>query len=198
MKSLVTILIVFLFINSHCQTLEGFLGVKFGSTIEEATKILSAKPGFKVNREFSKPDILAFTDAPFAGRKSFLICLAFVNNKFHTGFAIIAPNLESQLIELYNGIKEELNEKYFKTTSDFKSFKYPYEDGDGHEETAIKLGKASFSSFWNFKNPKGTNDENNIISLEITESMKVKLTYQDGILIHEQVDKAKKKNFQDY
>jgi len=189
---------IILAFSSYSQTLEKFYGFRFGTTVDSVKKGMLSKPGCKIDPESSK-DLLIFSGVNFAGRDVLIICFAFVNNKLHTGSVYISPRLESGILDLYNQIRTELNEKYYFSTEFYESYKYPYEKEDGHTITAIKLGKAKFSTYWKFKNPKSESEEDqNLISLRITENLSVKIIYQDGVLINEAVDQQKKENYKDY
>jgi hypothetical protein len=78
---------------------------------------------------------------------------------------IITPN--NKAIDTYRSMKDVLSKKYGKPSSDYEFFKKPYYDGDGYETQAIRVGKATFSSFWG-----------SALSLEIHESLVVQLNYE--------------------
>jgi hypothetical protein len=199
MKKVLFIVILLMFSTLiFAQSLDGFLGLRFGTTADSVKKIMLAKPGCKLGVKSTK-DVLMFTDCKFAGRGATLIVFRFINNKFHTGRVFLSPSLDSKIVELFNTVKGELNERYYTTTQDYERYDYPYEKGDGYYESAIKLGKAHFSAYWDFTNPKSENKEdNNIISLEIDEDMYVIIGYQDGALIKEAVEAQKSKDYKDY
>jgi len=50
--------------------------------------------------------------------------------------------------EAYASMQQFLARKYGPPASDYAVFEDPYEDGDGYEETALAVGKATISSFW--------------------------------------------------
>lgn len=197
MKNFILIILLLVSVNSFSQTLDGFFGMKFGSSKESIKKIMLEKPGCNFDTKHSTEDILIFNGLKFAGRDIQFMLFSFTNNKFHTSRVVLVSELESKTVELYNEIKGELNEKYFTTKSDYEFYKSPYEKGDGYTESAIKLGKAEFSAFWKFKNPNSPEGQN-IISLEINPSLSISLGYQDGVLIKEVVSKTKEKNYKDY
>lgn len=197
MKNFVLIFLLFVSVKSFSQTLDGFFGMKFGSSMDSIKKVMLSKPGCKFDTKNSTDDCLIFDGLKFAGRDIGFMMFSFTNNKFHTSKVALISELESKTVDLYKEIKAELNEKYFTTKSDYEFYKSPYEKGDGYTESAIKLGKAEFSSYWEFKNPFSTT-EKNIISLVIKPSLTILIGYQDGILINEVVSKSKEKNFKDY
>jgi hypothetical protein len=61
-------------------------------------------------------------------------------------FSLLTPDSEAR--EIYTDLKRALTAKYGKPDSDFAFFNSPYYEGDGYEESAIKLGKGTFSAFW--------------------------------------------------
>jgi hypothetical protein len=200
MKHLLIAFLLFMTISSiNAQSIDGFFGMKFGSSVDSIKKAMLSKQGSTIESKFCTDSRLVFTGLKFAGRNALLMRFSFVNNKFHTGTAAFTSDLESKVVDLYNDIKGEINEKYHQSTSDYEQYKYPYEKGDGHTETAIKLGKASFATYWFFKHPiSGNKDYQNSITLEISSNLTISITYQDGMLINEAIEKKKEKNFKDY
>ena len=176
-------------------TLDSFWGIKFGSSMAEAKKIILAKKTGTLNEKDASDTSIVLEKAEFAGKTTFAIILQFVDDKFHTAKVVFKPTLEARVFELYDSVKKDINDKYYKTEKDYKFFKSPYEDGDGYETTALKVGKATFTALWTFKQ---TDDFTNSVSLEINESLFVILNYQDGKLIKQAIDKQKNKNAKDY
>ena len=105
--------------------------------------------------------------------------------------------MESQTIEKYEKIREELNQKYYITDKIIEEYKYPYEAGDGHTETAIEMGKAEFMTIWQFK-CLTNNEFNNSIILSITNKLKVILIYSEGSLYQIYSDRENNKVMSDY
>lgn len=198
-KSVLLLLLCCSLFEMSAQTLTGFYGFRFGCSVDSIKKVMLAKPGCLLDQKYSNENLLIFGGTSFAGREVVLMKFSFINGKFHTGSVYFDPKMESKTISFYKEIRDELNEKYFKSKQDFEIYKTPYEKGDGYTESAIKLGKATFATYWSFKNPKQKSDEgNNIISLEINERLRVVLAYQDGVLFSESAEKDKSKNFKDY
>lgn len=96
---------------------------------------------------------------------------------------------------MYKQICTELNKKYYKTEKTYETYDYPYEKNDGHTETAISLGKAEFSSFWNFNN---LNKKDDYISVEINQYLEVVINYEHGELTNAMVNLNKEKDLLDY
>ena len=180
------------------QTLEGFMGIKFGTSIEAVKKSMLSKPGCKIDLKYNDTNRIIFDGVTFAGRETLFIKMLFVDKKLHTAIAYFRPSLESKTIELFNEIKNDINEKYYKTTDDFELYEKPYYKNDGFTEQGIRLGKTTFSVYWTFKHPNTQNNVNDYISLKITESLSIALKYEDGVLVEIASSKEKAKSNSDY
>ena len=66
----------------------------------------------------------------------------------------------------------------------YEYYDYPYEEGDGHWETAFKLGKGHLSTYWSF-------DDGNSLSMQMTEDLSFTIKYQSSELIKEAIKKQK-------
>jgi hypothetical protein len=175
--------------------LESFLGIPFGTPGDDAKRILEQKPNCSFDDVNSDNDILFFNGIKFAGRETTFIVLYLFENKFSKASVFIKPKLEAQTIALYQEIKSEINSKYFISKKDYENYSSPYEKDDGHTETAISLGKASFSCFWSFKNDT---QEDDYISLCINENMSITISYENGYLTGQRVKRDKENNMLDY
>jgi hypothetical protein len=200
MKNLLLSLMLILPTLCYGQTLEGFLGIKFGLSADSIKKVMLLKPGCKFDQDNSKKDLLVFKGITFAGREVQFVSFEFVNNKFYTGATVTTPSPNDfKILNLYKDIRSDLNTKYFNASKTVETYDSPYKKGDGNTETAIKLGKTNITSYWYFKNPKSNRkDIVNSIVLSITYKMTIKIVYQDGVLNNEAVEMSKKKNVQDY
>jgi hypothetical protein len=70
-------------------------------------------------------------------------------------------------------MKTTLSKKYGPAQKSFQFFSAPYYDGDGYEETAFRVGKATFASYWH-----SPTNQNAGIALDITKSMVVSVQYE--------------------
>jgi hypothetical protein len=184
---------------SYNQTLDGFYGFKFGLTYDSIKKAMLAKPGCKIDKENTTKNVLSFKGVSFANRDVQYISFEFTSDQFYIGTVAFKAASDFKIVNLYNDIQSELNAKYYKTTKVTETYNSPYKKGDNQTETAIKLGKTNFSSYWYFKNPKSTRkDVQNSIWLNISYKMLVKIVYQDGVLYQQAQELLKKKNIQDY
>jgi len=195
-KVYLLLLMLCMFVSGYGQskdTLDGFFGCKFGSSRQVVKAIMLSKAGSKVYSE--DVNSIIFTGVKFAGHKVNVIIFQFVNNKFHTAKVLLSSPYESGVIDLYNDIKSGINERYYVTDGDYERYDEPYYKDDGYTISAIKLGKANFSAYWEFSNSRSDKeDDSNTISVEISQSLSVIISYQDGVLINEVI----KKNNKDY
>jgi hypothetical protein len=73
--------------------------------------------------------------------------------------------------DAYASMQQFLTRKYGPPHKVYEVFQEPYFDGDGYEETAISVGKATFSTFW--PRPNGA-----ALYVEITEELTVSISYE--------------------
>src|SRR5689334_614639 len=117
------------------DTLKGFWGIPFGCSKTTLIQKLKEKG---IATKDAKGGNLSVSEFEFAGRTYFFALFRIINNKFYqadlffkTGTPHIADDFQS--------IKRGIDAKYFEGES-YSNFKYPYEKGDEHEETALALG----------------------------------------------------------
>lgn len=175
--------------------LDGFFGIKFGSS-QELVKSTMIKKGFIFNNKSDGTNLL-FHKGKFAGREVRDIMFVFHNKQFHTAYVSFVPSLSGDIINLYEIICKEIIDKYFPADLVVERYIYPFEKDDGHYETAIKSGKAKLVSFWEFKAPKN-NAKNNRITVMIASDMFVGLIYIDGYLSELAQNAEKEENTKDY
>lgn len=175
--------------------INGFLNISFGENQQKVSEKMNEKSGI-LDAENSDQNSLIFDNIKFAGHQTTFIAIHFLQDKFCRAMVFIKANLESRTIDLYKQIKKEINEKYYQTKNDFENYEYPYERYDGHTETAIALGKANFSTYWNFKNDESKEDD--YISVKIDENFNIIITYESGQLMKEFEDNKKQENYKDY
>ncbi len=114
------------FAQNSEKPLDGFWGIKFGSTMAECKKIILAKEGATLDSKNSNETKLIVDGAVFGGRKTSFIALAFTNDKFHTARVYYPKTLAAKVEDFYSEIKSEINDKYYTTKDDFRLFKSPY------------------------------------------------------------------------
>ena len=168
-----------LFISTtiYGQKLDGIMNIKFGSSIDVVKKAMLARPGCFINEKRSDSSYLFFDGVNFGEREALFVSFKFYKNKFYTASVFIRPAFEQKLADLYNDLKTELETKYFKAKE------YP---------------KAPLGLLWEFKNNNPKENVYNTILLEVTETMNIKLTYEDGLLILLVLKAQKAKSNSDY
>jgi hypothetical protein len=154
--------------------LAGFLGIKWSDTRETAVSILSNRDFKNIESEKAQDDMAIIScNGSFAGRECSILLL-FYQEKFYDAVVTIRPD-KNTVIREYKAIVSELANKYGDSNSVAYSFKSPYFDGDGYEETAIALNKATISSLWRFYNDK-------TILVAINKTLAIVIYYTDGEL----------------
>jgi hypothetical protein len=175
--------------QDSAKTMNSFLGVEFGSPISSVKQVMSEKSEANLDSKHSNKKVLFYDGVNVCGHKTLYVAFHFSREQFEGTTAEYSSSLEANIFDLYEEIKSDLNSKYYITKDDYRSFTYPYENGDGQETTAIKLGKAKILSVWKF--PQNDGSENSIF-LSITEEMCVRLLYNCGKLSDKSKDKVKK------
>lgn len=190
MKNIIILMSLFVYsFNCFAQVantkpvLEGFLGIKFGSSQEEVRNVMLTKQGFKYNSELSDNNRLIFGEGMFAGNYAENLAFVFVNNKFYTSILIFKPSSSSKILELYQEIVNGITKKYFKPDVVKEEYLEPYKKDDGFFESAIKLEKTNIRTQWLLKNPI-TKDDDSFISVKVDDDMKIYLGYMDGYLMY--------------
>jgi hypothetical protein len=152
MKNLILItflLIPFLGISQTTKPIDGFLGIKFGTSKAEVIAAIKAKGG--VLSGDATGDDLTFTGVDLAQRSSVQFMVSFYNDKAYQAAFFFKPDNEPGTIDYYNALVNDIAGVYGKGNPT-KTFKSPYEDGDGYEVTALEGGYASFFTDWESDN----------------------------------------------
>ncbi|SHG07797.1 hypothetical protein [Pedobacter caeni] len=188
-KHLITLLIVAVSTIAFSQTtpITGVYGIPFGSSQETIISNMKAK-GY--TRDLTEKENLTFKKVKFGAFNNCHLVFYMFKNKLFQGLILMIPDLDAKIIDRYEDVVEELSRKYGEGEP-FTKFKYPYEKGDGHELTAIKLGKAEYKTFW-------AKDEIGIITAYISSNLVVGVKYQDKNLIKEAVAEQNKSNTSEY
>jgi len=200
MKKLFFIVLVWLIsITTSGQTteLKGALGVSFGCNKEEVRTMMRAKyPEAVFDQE--KNNVLYYEGGSWLNRKVALWGFGFTaDNELHSIIIVIPPVHNSLTFDTYDAVVKDLSVKYGQPHNQIENFKYPYDskDKEDHGITALKAGKCTVMSFWEYPNPLGTNDnEANCILVEITLSLATKVTYQNGVLFYKNKKQVDSKN----
>lgn len=152
------------------------------------------KEGITINHKFSDEDMAVFDGGTFGGRKALSFILLFADGMFCKGSVIFHPK-EHEVIRKYEEWVKDLSEKYGKPDDSFHHFLNPYSKGDGHETTAIRVGKGTFMAIWRFPVP---NSEPNVLGVRITDSLAIRLAYEQGALMTRFTEQRKQKQRKDY
>ncbi|WP_461451088.1 hypothetical protein [Mucilaginibacter sp.] len=197
MKKILLIALLLLPILGFSQTdkttkpIDGFLGIKFGSTKAAVIAAIKARGG-KVNTN-GDADNIAFDNVSLGHRETEIFFVRFVDNKAFEADFTFTPADNNHAIEYYNSLVSDLNDIYGKGEST-KKFTAPYVEGDGHEQGALVLGAAEFNTYWEASNDNAINASIEKEDLTLT----VKLVYQDAALFSQAIDKQKSKDKSDY
>lgn len=183
--TLTTACAIFLMVNTSLSqeiVVDDFWGIPWGTKHSKVKEMMAKKEGLTIDKVNSDTATLIYDGGEFAGKPvEFISINAYSATGMHTATVVFDAPIESKVIDQYDDIKEKLIKKYGKPTNDYKFFTDPYEEGDGYETQAIRVGKGTFAAYWNFKSTSG--DKVSIL-LQITESLKVRLTYQNDILFN--------------
>lgn len=192
------LLIAVLFLIPFCgfsqttKPIDGFLGIKFGSTKAAVTAAIKARGG-KLN-EASKGNNLAFDNVSLGHRKVDFLIVRFIDDKAFEADFTFTPQDDNHAVEYYNGLVSDINEIYGKGEST-KKFTSAFKDGDGHELAALITGAAEFNTLWQAANEN--NIEAKIIKTDDND-LNIELDYQDDKLTGQAVSKQKAQDKGDY
>ena len=124
-------------------------------------------------RGFAFEGMDADGDARFAGRlfnEDAVVYAAFGQSGL-TKINLILLTPDHRAREAYASMQQFLARKYGPPASAYAVFEDPYEEGDGYEETALAVGKATISSFW----PRV---QGAALWVEITDQLAVSVSYE--------------------
>jgi hypothetical protein len=193
MKKLLIITLFLMPFVGFSQTnkpIEGFLGIKFGSSKADVLAALKAK-GAIFDKSTSDNDALTFTNVKLGPKKAIGLLVRFLNDKAFEANYIFMPELESQILDVYNGLIDDVTRVYGdgKPT---RKYNTPYEDSDndGDKIVGLKLGDINFHTVW-------IDSNNNTIRISIKTNMTVNFQYQDNALAKEAIAKQNAKEKSD-
>lgn len=174
--------------KAQTKIIDSFLGVKLGSTRAQVIAGLTQK-GAKLDKKNGDANTLIFDNIKIASRSPEYLYVSFIGDKASAAGFIFKPELEANTVEFYDQFVSDLNNVYGKGISS-KTFKSPYEYGDGEEITAIETGNADFKTFWGMNDDKKPGG----ILLTISDKLLVSLTYMDKELMKMEKKKIDNKN----
>lgn len=189
---IILLLIPFFGISQTKKPIEGFLGIKFGSSKAAVIAAIKAKGG-SMYPEGDEKKIILFRNVTLGTRETRVLFVKFIDNKAYEAIFILVPKLEPKTIEFYNDVVSDINDVYGPGKA-YKDFKSPYFEGDGHEISAISGGYADYETQWR----SDLSDTSNSMEVSIGSDLSISVRYQDGALIDEAVKRQKEKSNADY
>lgn len=148
-----------------------FKGISFNSDIN----VFAAKMEAIGYTQVSMRESSAVFSGNFAGKDDCtIVVLATDKSKLVWKVIVHFPEKISwhSLKNEYESFKDLYTKKY-GTPNAYEFFSYPYEEGDGHELTALKLEKCTYSSY--FMTNQG------VVALHIDSQKNIKVEYEDKI-----------------
>lgn len=166
---------------------DGAAGVKFGMSLAQVKSIWNTKGTIYQDYTVTIPKIgIVFYKNLKVGTKTFdMASASFVNNKLYMIELSLFPESDVFAQLEYDNLKEVIESKYGKGRS-IRRFNGIYEDGDGYEMQAIRVGQGRIVTQWSF-------EPVSIVKLEIkplSENVYVSLGYI-SVSLGEEADKLK-------
>lgn len=195
MKRILLSLIIAIPLYCYSQKpIEGFMGVKFGTSKQDLMAAIKARGGV-LDVKTSSPNSLIYDNLYLAKRLARFTIFAIFDNKFYGSMCYFKSETESKTVDLFKNIMNDLNEIYGE--GDFeKTFKPPFHDGDEkYGDMLIKSGDVVYKCLWRYKKPDG---QTNMIQLEIDEKMNVELSYHDLGIAAGAIKERTSENTKDY
>jgi len=188
---LITLLLIpFFGFAQTTKPVEGFLGIKFGSSKLAVITAIKAKGGI-IDKAHTTATQVAFSNVKLGSRDAVGLAVNFINDKAFIAIFLFKADLDPHTIDYYNELVSDVNGIYGPGTPT-KTFTSGFSDGDGNEVTAIEGGFADYHTEWD------SNTNNTAILATINSGLFVILTYQDNKL-RDEADAAKKsKESSDY
>lgn len=175
------------------KKLTGYKDLQWGDSMDVVKQKMASMKGFTHDTKRTTPDSLTYEGGEISGYTVDFVILLFSKSGFCKAVFVLSGVSESRITSEYKNLKELLTGKYGKPKDDYKLFRSPYKEGDGYETQAIRLGKATFAAFWTFPGKK----EEDYISLRISERLDLVLGYENGDLMTEFQEAAKRKKSED-
>ena len=164
------------------KPIEGFLGIKFGSSKAAVLAAMRAK-GAILDTKHARKDALAFSNVKLGVRRPVAFLVKFVNDKVYEADYVFVPDVEPHTISEYNDLVNDITKIYGEGNPTTK-YTSPYTENndEGDKIVGLKLGNIDFHTLW-FDAKKNT------VLVSITTDMTVNLQYQDSVLTDEAIAK---------
>lgn len=150
-----------------------FKGIPVMGTVNDFCNKLSSK-GFSMVKTYEDGTAAAMS-GNFAERPSTLYIIGTKKSHFVQGIIVDFDedyNKWQTIKNAYKNMVEQYITKYGTPYDVDESFDYPYEEGDGHEMTALRLNKCNYRT--TFKLDKGS------IVIKLTEKASIQIIYRDS------------------
>jgi hypothetical protein len=156
-----------------------FAGVRYGASPEEFARAVTAI-GFEATQEPSLDKRFPhdqYFEGTLKGEKVYVITL-YSNQRTLEKVIIRFATADKDCLDFYQRFKGELQAKYGDAAGEIADYKWPYDDGShvGHEQTAIRNGKATISTYWKIADV----GEQAAAILKVTDKLTVDLIYESG------------------
>jgi hypothetical protein len=161
------------------SNLDGFSGINWNETLQNAEKIMTEKEFIVVSKDNN--DLML--KGKFAGENATII-LSFFDEKFYRAIVIYEYE-RNRALSKYNSYVSLMSERYGKPNESIERYISPYYKGDGYEEQAIRMNKGIVSSKWLFNN-------NCTINVVIVSNLNTYLVYTHESLAQLREDAEKK------
>jgi hypothetical protein len=142
-----------------------FADLPYGIPLEEAAARLEAKGYARSTADEDDTGDVVFrttVDGYPSG-----VALMHAGGRYVKAFVTVATPDEACL-PAYRTMRQTLITKYGAPDIDLRAFDSPYADGDGHEATAVRAGKAKIASSWTDAR----------LALEVSKSLSLRLSYE--------------------
>lgn len=198
MKKILLSLLLSLFVTAGYaqQSPDGVWGLPFGTSMDQARKILKEKHG--VSPVLEDDESLVYENCRFGEHDGSSIDLYFFDRKLYKGIVSVPPKSEPDILDEYKAMLNTLTAEYGKPVKSMEDFTPPFKKGDGHEIEAIQDGKGDVSAFWIFPAGQGIANAKASILLSITKRKDFMLSYTDRDLEKKANDAMLKSDQSDY
>lgn len=150
-----------------------FKGIPVMGTVSDFCNKLSSE-GFSIVK-FYEDGTAAAMSGSFAEKSSTIYIIGTKQSHYVMGIIVDFDEVYNKwqtIKNAYNSLVSQYITKYGTPYNVEESFDYPYEEGDGHEMTALKLNKCNYLTTFKI-------DNGNII-IKLTEDASIEIIYRDS------------------
>ena len=165
------LLVPFWGITQTTKPIDGFFGIKFGSSKAEVIAAVKAKGG--TLNAGATDDLLFFSNVSLGHRPAEYLEVKLFNDKAYFAAFIFQPENEASTLGYYDGLVSDISGAYGKGKP-VVEFKDPYKFGDGNETQALSLSEGSMFTDWH--------SGKNSIQININTKLMVVLMYIDDTM----------------